>query len=70
MEIMLPQGEKIKLAKEFKVSSVTVWKALTGKTNSKTAITIRKAAMERGGKIYMHTPNEKLPADIAQFEQN
>lgn len=52
MEIMLPKGEKMKLAQAFQVSTVTVWKALTGQTNSEKAKAIRKAALERGGKVF------------------
>lgn len=58
MEILLPKGERGKLAAEFNVSMVTIWKALTGKSNSEKARMIRKAAMERGGQIY-NTSREK-----------
>lgn len=56
---MLPKGEKIKLAKDLNVSTVTVWKALTGRTNSNLARTIRKAAFERGGKLFEGNPTLK-----------
>lgn len=52
MEIMLPQGSRLALARELKVSTVTVWKALTGQTKSAKANMIRKAALERGGKVF------------------
>ncbi|MDR0983270.1 MAG: hypothetical protein LBM07_08560 [Culturomica sp.] len=55
MEILLPNGERIKLAKEFGVSNVTVWKALTGRSNSLLSRNIRKAAIERGGTVYHAT---------------
>lgn len=52
MEIMLPQKVKLELREEFKVSKVTLWKALNGKSDSAKARMLRKAALERGGKVY------------------
>lgn len=52
MEIMLPREEKLRLRQEFKVSKVTLWKALNGKSDSAKARMLRKAAFERGGKVY------------------
>jgi hypothetical protein len=55
-EIMLPIPPKLELERIFKVSKVTVWKALKGKTNSPLAKQIRKAALAKGGKYF--TPAE------------
>lgn len=55
MEIMLPQKVKLELREEFKVSKVTLWKALNGKSDSAKARLLRRAALERGGKIYEGT---------------
>lgn len=59
MEIMLPQKEKRELREDFKVSKVTLWKALTYQSDSTKAQMLRKAAMERGGKVYNGQNNEK-----------
>ncbi|MDL2251745.1 hypothetical protein LJC12_02730 [Odoribacter sp. OttesenSCG-928-J03] len=55
MEIMLPIGGRKALAVEFNVSRITVWKALTGRSNSLKARMIRKVALEKGGKVYEGT---------------
>lgn len=59
MLIMLPHSERGKLAKDFDVSRTCVWKALTGRTKSTTANKIRKAAFERGGKIFDATSGKR-----------
>jgi Zn-dependent peptidase ImmA (M78 family) len=47
--IMLPQGERKKLAKEFGVTRQAVYMALNKGNNTQQAQMIRKAAIERGG---------------------
>lgn len=49
--IWLPRGEGAKLAVLFETTPVTVCSALGFKTNSPLAKMLRKAALERGGKI-------------------
>lgn len=49
--IYLPKGEGVKLAEMFKTSRITVSNALGYKTDSDLAKRLRKAALERGGKI-------------------
>lgn len=49
--IWLPKGEGIKLAMMFDTTPVTVCSALGFKTNSPLAKTLRKAALERGGRV-------------------
>lgn len=49
MKIMLSHGEQKKLAKDFKVSHMTVYRALSGKRDTPQAKMLRKAAIERGG---------------------
>lgn len=49
MKILVQHGEKKELMRIFDVSHVTVREALSGRLNSKLAIKIRKAAVERGG---------------------
>ena len=51
-EIILPHGQKKKLADDFRVSAKFVWEALTGKSNTNRAKMIRKAAIERGGMVF------------------
>lgn len=55
--IILPYGERKRLAKEFNTSTVTVYSALTYKTDSPLAKMIRKAALERGGHIFPPSAN-------------
>ena len=50
--IFLPHEVKKEIAKDFKTSSVSVWNALTFKTKSGFANTLRAAALERGGVVY------------------
>ena len=52
MEILLPKGEKKRIANEQDVSTVTLWKALTGRSNSEKAQKLRQVALENGGQIY------------------
>ena len=52
MQILLPHGKKKEIAAMCGVSTVTLWKALTGKTNSDKAKKMRKIAIENGGVIY------------------
>lgn len=54
--IIVPHGENLKLAQDFKVSIVSVRSALRFKTNSRLAIMIRRAAIERGGKELSDRP--------------
>lgn len=49
--IHLPFGQCKKLAVEFKTTKATVSNALGFKTDSNFAKILRKAALERGGKI-------------------
>lgn len=49
--ICLPRGECTKLAINFKTTSAMVSQALSFKTDSNLAKLLRKAALERGGKI-------------------
>lgn len=51
-QILLPSGERKKLAALFGVSVPTVWSALKWKTRSRLSEQIRQAALKRGGKIY------------------
>lgn len=57
--IVMPYGEKINLARDFNTSKVTVISALYGRTNSKFAILLRKAALERGGAICIQRVKDK-----------
>jgi hypothetical protein len=50
--ILLPHGERTRLAKDFKTTYVTVRDALDFKTNSSLAKMLRAAALERGGCEY------------------
>lgn len=47
--IILPKGGIKNLSKDFRLSRIAVWHALTYKTHSSKARMIRKAAIERGG---------------------
>ena len=58
-EIMLPSEVKKGLEKDFGVSGVTVWKALNFETTQGKANLIRKAALERGGRIYDGSPSSE-----------
>lgn len=49
MQIMLPHGERARLADEFKVSRMAVYRALMGLRDTPQARLLRKAAIERGG---------------------
>ena len=49
MQIMLPHGKRNELATDFGVSRTTLWKALTGQSDTPVAKKLRKAAIERGG---------------------
>jgi hypothetical protein len=51
-QIFLPTEVKKELMKDFKTNKVTLWNALTFKTNSSFANMLRKAALERGGVLY------------------
>ena len=48
-KILVDKGEKLALKELFRTSYPTVRKALSGKSESKLAYQIRKAALERGG---------------------
>jgi len=50
--IMLPHGEKQKLAADFGVSRQLLHLALVGKKDTPLAQRLRKAAIERGGAEY------------------
>lgn len=50
--IILPHGERIRLAKDFKTTYQTVYSALNFITDSPKARILRKAAIERGGYEY------------------
>ncbi len=52
MKIILPKGEHKRLAEDFKVSQMTVYRALSYKRNTAQAKMLRKAAIERGGAEY------------------
>ena len=56
-EIMLPNEAKKKLAEDFGVSGVTLWKALKYETSEGKSNLLRKAALERGGRVYDGTPS-------------
>lgn len=49
------------ICKDFNVSHVTLWSALTFKTNSRVAYKLRKVALERGGK-------ELVIQDVDKFD--
>lgn len=51
-KIIMPLGERQKLARDFGVSLPTVRSALNGITRSELADEIRKEALRRGGEIY------------------
>jgi len=51
-EILFPPKARKALAKDFNVSTVTVWSALKFITKSPKANMLRAAALERGGKVY------------------
>ncbi|MDR1756067.1 MAG: hypothetical protein LBR65_03780 [Culturomica sp.] len=53
-EIMLPTPQRKELEKIFKVSRMTIWQALKGRSNSPMAQRIRKAALEKGGKEFIN----------------
>jgi hypothetical protein len=48
-QIFLDRTAKAKICVDFNVSNVTLWSALTFKTNSSLARMLRKVAIERGG---------------------
>ena len=48
-EIITKQGERVKLAKLFDVSEVTIRSALKDRTKSELATKIRKVAKDNGG---------------------
>ncbi len=48
-EIITKQGERVKLAKLFGVSEVTIRSALKGRTKSELSTKIRKVAKDNGG---------------------
>jgi hypothetical protein len=61
-KIIVAKGEAARLAKDFKVESVTVWRALTFKRDTPQARMIRKAALERGGmEITVDGPRVSTP---------
>ena len=47
--IMLPHGERVKLAKDLGVSRQCVFDALTGRRDTAVSRKLRKVAIERGG---------------------
>lgn len=49
-QIYIDRTEKTRMCREFNVSNVTLWSALTFQTKSGKANMLRKVAMERGGK--------------------
>ncbi len=51
--IKLDAEKKRQIAKEFRVSLPTVCAALNYETNSAKAITLRAAAINRGGKVFV-----------------
>lgn len=50
-QIFIDRTEKTRICKEFNVSNVTLWNALTFQTDSAKAKMLRKVALERGGKM-------------------
>ena len=50
--IILPHGERSRLAKDFKTTYRTVYSALNFITNSPKARILREAALKRGGYEY------------------
>ena len=58
--IILPHGQIKKLALDFSKSLPTVRKALRGESRSEISDRIRKAALERGGKLFMEL-DEQVP---------
>lgn len=48
-EIITKQGDRVKLAKLFEVSEVTIRSALKDRTKSELATKIRKVAKDNGG---------------------
>lgn len=51
--IIMPLGERQKLARDFGVSLPTVRSALNGITGSKLAERIREEALRRGGEVFL-----------------
>lgn len=59
---MLPHGERTHLARDFKVSTRTVYSALEYRSDSTLARMLRKAALERGGR---ETSGQKRATDTS-----
>jgi hypothetical protein len=61
-KIIMARGESSRLAKDFKVEPMTVWRALTFKRDTPQARMLRKAAIERGGiEIMIDGPRLSTP---------
>ncbi len=56
-KIIMPLGERQKLARDFGVSLPTVRSALNGITRSELAKHIRAEALRRGGEVYQKVPS-------------
>lgn len=66
MEIIkMDHGDISKLAADFKVSTRTVNKALSGKTKSGLARTLRAAALKRSGQILRSVTNHETEFETA-----
>lgn len=50
-QIVIDNEKKAKICKDFRTTNVTLWSALTFKTNSNLAKMLRKVALERGGQL-------------------
>ncbi len=61
-KIVVQVGAQTKLAKEFGVSRITVWAALTGRTNNERANRIRRAAFLRyyGYELPDHSKTKRI----------
>lgn len=62
-QILLPTAVLTEMRKKFKTTTVTLWSALTFKTQSPFAKMLRAAALQRGGQIFTGPVPERFVAD-------
>ncbi len=67
-EIMLPTEIKAGMVKAFNTTNVSLWNALTFKTDSSFARMLRAAALERGGKLFDGIPSRKEEEILLSME--
>lgn len=66
-QIEVSQKTRQELVKLFNTSSVSIWRALSFRDNSKTSKKIRKVAQEKGGVIIMLLPAIETIHDADNF---